>query len=212
MSVSTENPTVGAASAASLLADRRANGDLPTSLHGLLDIDVAADSAGVRATLQALLEFQSRTGVRIRLGTAGGPSCLGRLAHDRLERVARHLGAFAGEFDGCAVQSIAISRTGPRHLRLARLVGHRPLALLITSRAPADRVATARALSRSARAGLPWLVVTTSPCVDDAAFRTAVTAAPDAVSVAEVTDLRGGPDTLFLEILTAWDRFTRCPA
>lgn len=208
MSISTETPTPVApasASASQLLADRRGTGALPSSLHVLLDIAVADDCVRVRATLAALAEFQAATGVRVRLGTAGGPTSLGRLDLDRLERVATHLGAYARGFDGSAVQSHAITRTGPRHLRLARLLGSRPLAVLVTARPPADRVATARALSRSARAGLPWLVVTTEPGVDDAAFRTAVTAAPDAVSVAEVTDLRERPDTLFREILRAWD-------
>lgn len=63
------------------------------------------------------------------------------------------------------------------------LFGARPMAVLVTARPPADRYATDRALSRSTRAGLPWLVVTT-----------------------EVTDLRDGPDTLCLAIVQAWDR------
>ena len=210
MSVSTVNlavdPTVAATS--SRQAARRATGDLPTSLHVVFDIGLADDCAQVRAALKALVELQSVTGARVRLGTAGGPSCLGHLDHDRLERVAIHLSAYARGIEGCTMQSTAIARTGPRHPRLARLVGKRPLAVLVTSRPPADPVATARALSRSARSGARWLVVTTTPGIPDAAFRTAVTAVPDGVSVAEVTGLRDGPDPLVRTILSAWNR---CP-
>ena len=77
------------------------------------------------------------------------------------------------------------------------------MAVLVTARPPADPVATARALGDSARAGLPWLVVTTSPDVDDRAFRPAVDEAPDAVGVVEVTDLLEGPDSLFIAIVDA---------
>ena len=209
MSVSTQTPALAAPAAVSpsqLLADRRAAGELPTSLHVLLDIGVADDCVRVRATLAALAELQAATGVRVRLGTAGGPTCLGRLDLDRLERVATHLGAYARGFDGSGVLSAAVARTGPRHPRLARRLGSRPLAVLVTARPPADRVATARALSRSARAGVPWLVVTVEPGIDAGAFRTGATTARDAASVAEVTDLRERPDTLLREVVSAWDR------
>jgi hypothetical protein len=208
MSVSTEDHPVDAAAAASasLLADARAS-DLPASLHVLFDIGLADDCAQVRAALVALVSFQSVTGVRVRLGTAGGPTCLGRLDHDRLELVASHLGVCARGFHGDAILSAAIARTGQRHPRLARLVRKRPLLVLVTSRSPADPIATARALSRSARAGAPWLVVTTTPGIGEAAFRNAAAAAPDGVSVARVSDLRDGPDTLIREILRACARF-----
>lgn len=124
MSLTAERPahTVGMAQ---ILTDRRAAGTLPSTLHVLLDIGLADDCAGVRATLGALAAFGGAADIRVHLGTAGGPRCLGAL----------------------------------------------------------DPLATNRALSRSTRAGLPWLVVTT-----------------------EVTDLRDGPDTLCLAIVQAWDR------
>lgn len=174
-------------------ADHRAPGTLPSTLHVLLDIGLADDCARVRATLGSLAAFSTATGVRVRLGTAGGPRCLGRLDAQRLERVAAHLGAYARGVDGAPVLSRSIARTGPTHPRLARLLGARPLAVLVTARAPADPAATARALVRSARAGLPWLV-STAPGVDHSAFGSAVSTTSD------------GPDTLGLAIVQAWDR------
>lgn len=182
MSLTAERPahTVGMAQ---ILTDRRAAGTLPSTLHVLLDIGLADDCAGVRATLGALAAFGGAADIRVHLGTAGGPRCLGALDPQRVERVAAHLGAYARGVDGAPVLSRAIARTGPHLPRLSRLFGARPMAVLVTARPPTDPLATNRALSRSTRAGLPWLVVTT-----------------------EVTDLRDGPDTLCLAIVQAWDR------
>lgn len=212
MSVSTAHRAthIAAAAPAWLLADVRATRDLPASLHVLFDIGLADDCSQVRGALKALVEFQSLTGVRVRLGTAGGPTCLGRLDEDRLDVVATYLGAFAGACHGDAILSTAIARTGQRHPRLARLVGRRALLVLVTSRSPADPSATTRALRRAARAGDPWLVVTTSPEVEDVAFRDAAAAAPDAVGVAEVSDLRERPESLTREIVRACRRFADC--
>ncbi|HEU5455099.1 MAG TPA: hypothetical protein VFU85_05380 [Nocardioides sp.] len=76
MSVSTAGPSRDSAAAASatLLGDTRATSDLPASLHVLFDIGLADDYAQVHAALKALVEFQPVTGVRVRLGTAGGPA------------------------------------------------------------------------------------------------------------------------------------------
>ena len=191
-----------------LLADRRAAGTLPSTLHVLLDVQLADDPARVRATLEAFAAFGDATGIPVRLGTAGGPASLGRLDSQHLERLAAHLGAYARGVDGAAVQSRGIARTGPRYPRLARLFGVRPLAVFVTARPPADRFATTQALTHSGRAGLPWLVVTTSLDIDEASFRSAVRAAPGAVAVAEVTDLRERPDALYAAIVDAWDRHT----
>src|SRR5688572_27914521 len=140
MPVRTEDPAVdrAAAASASLLADASATSDLPSSLHVLFDIGLADDCAQVRAALKALVGFQALTGVRVHLGTAGGPTSLGRLDHDRLDVVVTHLGAFARGCDGDVILSTAIARTGPRHPRLASLAGKRPLLVLVTSRSPAD--------------------------------------------------------------------------
>jgi hypothetical protein len=180
---------------------------LPTRLHVLLDIGVADDCAQVRAVLAAFAALGAAAGIPVDLGTAGGPTTLGRLEPGRLEDVARHLGAFARGFDGSPVLSHAIRRTGGRLPRVAQLVGARPLGVLVTARPPADRFATARALSESARRGLPWLVATTTP-LDACAFAPVVAAAPGAVAVADVSDLRHDPEVVHRAVAAAWQRCT----
>jgi len=204
MSVSTDRH-LRTPDATQVVLDRRASGSLPRRVHVLLDIGVADDCAQVRGMLGAFATFGAVAGIPVDLGTAGGPRSVGRLEPLRLEQVARHLGAFARGFDGAPVLSHAIERTGRRLPRLAHALGDRPLAVLFTARPPADRVATGRAIGRSARRGLPWLVVTTSQ-VDASAFAPAVAAAPDAVAVTEVTDLSERHDTLVLAVVDAWDR------
>lgn len=194
--------------ATQVVLDRRAAGTLPRRIHVLLDIGVADDCAQVRGMLGGFATLGAVAGIPVDLGTAGGPASVGRLHPLRLEQVARHLGAFARGFDGAPVLSRAIARTGGRLPRLARALGDRPLAVLVTARPPVDRVATGRALAQSARHGLPWLVVTTGH-VDASAFAPALTAAPGAVAVTEVTDLRERHDSLILAVLDGWDRLAR---
>jgi hypothetical protein len=149
--------------ATQVLADRRAAGTLPSAVHVLLDLAVADDAAQLRATLGALADLADAAGIPVHLGTAGGPASLGRLHRESLEPVARHLEAFARGADAEPVFSRAILRTGPRHPRLAHLLGARPVAVLVAARPPADRAATTRSLAASAGNGLPWLVLTGAP-------------------------------------------------